>query len=309
MTPQELVERLLQLPDVEDQKRFLAEHPSLLGDPTAHALKEQANRSLYTAVQHLLEIAVLLFYVAELTGNPLHRALGLLVEANACSVGGLGEHQRAVELYDEAVEIYQAHDLLVEQAKTQVGKVYSLAMLGRYSDALETGHWASQVLEEHCQWRPLVNLTMNLAVAHGRQREDAKALAQFDRARTLCDELGPDRAPLLQLVEHNRAVVLRNLGRYEASIQASYATWKLADQLGRKNEIGRVQQALAFTYLLQGRYNEALEFLDRARDIFLSDGRHSDAVLVELFISNCLLQLRRFHEVLDKCRQLWFQPL
>jgi tetratricopeptide (TPR) repeat protein len=304
MTSHDLVGRLLELPDIEAQKRFLAEHVSPLGDHIANALKEQANRFLRTAVQRSLEMADLLSYLTELTGNSLYRALALLVDANARSIGGLGEHQRAVELYDKAAEIYQAHDLLVEQAKTQVGKVFSLAMLGRYDDALETGHWTSQVLEEHCQWRPLVNLTMNLAVVHGRQREDAKALAQFDRARALCHELGPDGVPLLQLVEHNRAVVLRNLGQFQASIQAGHAAWELADQLGRKAEIGRVQQNLAFTYLLQGRYNEALKLLDQARDIFLSDGRQSDAVLVELVISDCLLQLRRFNDVLDKCRQL-----
>jgi tetratricopeptide (TPR) repeat protein len=99
-------------------------------------------------------------------------------------------------------------------------------------------------------------------------------------------------------------IVLRNLGRFEASIQASRAAWELTDQLGHKAEMGRVQEDLAFTYLVLGRYNEALELLDQARDIFLSDGRPSDAIIVELVISYCLLQLRRFTDVLDKCRQV-----
>jgi len=304
MTSQELAQQLLELREADAQKRLLEEHLTLLDDHIAGALKQQADRLLRTAVQRSLETAELLSYMTELTSNPLFRALGLLTEANARSIGGLGEYQLAVELYDKAAEIYRAHSLLVEQAKAQVGKVFSLAMLGRYVEALKTGHWAGKVLEEHRQWRPLVNLTMNLAVVHGRQREDAKALAQFDRARALCHQLGPDGVSFLQLVEHNRAIVLRNLGQFKASIQASYAAWKLADQLGHKAEIGRVQEDLAFTYLLQGRYNEALELMDQARDIFLSDGRQSDAILVELVISNCLLQLRRFNDVLNQCRQL-----
>jgi len=304
MTCRELIEQLLALPDVEAQKRFLEEHATLLDDQVAHALKEQADQFLRSDVQRTLETADLLFYMAELTSTPHYRALGLLVEANARSIGGLGEYQRAVELYNEAAQIYQAQGRLVDQAKAQVGKVFSLALLGRYGEALETGHWASRVLEEHRQWRPLVNLTMNLAVVHGRQREDVKALAQFDRARVLCRWLGPDGASFLQLVEHNRAIVLRNLGRFEASIQASRAAWELTDQLGHKAEMGRVQEDLAFTYLVLGRYNEALELLDQARDVFLADGRPSDAIIVELVISYCLLQLRRFTDVLDKCRQV-----
>jgi CHAT domain-containing protein/predicted negative regulator of RcsB-dependent stress response len=304
MTSQDLVEQLLALPDIETRKRFLKEHVSLLDDQVADDLKEQADQFLRADVQRSLEMADLLFCVGELTGRLPYRALGLLVEANALSVGGLGEYQRAVALYDEAAEIYQTHGRLVSQAKAQVGKVFSLAMLGRYDDALETGHRAGQVLEEHCQWRSLVNLTMNLAVAHGRQREDAKALAQFDRARALCRQMGSGGTPILQLIEHNRAIVLRNLGQFEASIQASRAAWELADQLGHRAELGRVQEGLAFTYLVLGRYNEALELLDQARGIFLSDGRHSNAIIVELVISYCLLQLRRFADVLDKCRQV-----
>lgn len=304
MISPDLVERLLALPDIETQKRFLEEHASLLDDEVASALKEQATQLLRSDIQQSQNVTSILLYLAELTGQPLHRALGVLAEANACSIGGLGEYQRAVELYDEAAEIYRAQGCLVEQARAQIGKVFSLAFLGRYGEAVEAGRWAREVLEENQQWRPLVNLTLNLAVVHGRQREDTKALAEFDRARALCGRLGTDGSALLQLVEHNRAIVLRNLGRFDASIQASQAAGELAEWLGHKAELGRVREDLAFTYLLLGRYNEALELLDQARDVFLSDGRQSDAIAVELVITNCLLQLRRFDDVLDKCNRL-----
>jgi CHAT domain-containing protein len=108
----------------------------------------------------------------------------------------------------------------------------------------------------------------------------------------------------LPWVEQNRAIVLRNLGQFETSIQASQAAWEMLARLGQRAETGRAQKNLAFTYFVLGRYNEALELLDQARDVFLSDGRQSDAILVELDISDCLLQLRRFNDVLDKCRRV-----
>jgi len=304
MTCSELSEQLLELPDTEAQKRFLREHASLLDDRVASGLKGQADRYLRTAVQRSLETAELLVYMTELTGNPLYQALGLLAEANARSIGGLGEYQRAVELYDRAAAIYQAHGLPAKQANAQVGKVFSLALLGRYQEAQEAGDWASVILEQHEQWRQLITLTMNLAIAYGRQRQDTKALAQLDRARELCHRLGPEGRGTLQLIENNRAIVLRNLGQFRASIEASQATWELAKQVGHKFEMARAREELAYTYLLQGRYNEALELLDQARDIFTADGRHSDAIKTELVITNCLLQLRRFRDVLEKCHRL-----
>ena len=42
-----------------------------------------------------------------------------------------------------------------------------------------------------------------------------------------------------------------------------------------------------------------VQLLDAGRD-----GRQRHAMLVELFISDCLLQLRRFTDVLEKCRQV-----
>jgi CHAT domain-containing protein len=303
MAFQNLTEQLLELPDAEAQRQFLQAHVFLLDDEVANALKGQADQFLRSDIQRSLETAALLFYMAELTGDPLYRALGLLAEANARSIGGLGEYQRAVELYDEAAEVYQTHGRLVDQAKAQVGKVFSLAYLGRYDEALDIGHWASAILERHDQWRPLATMTMNLAIVHGRQGEDAKALTLFDRARQIYHQLGKEGKPFLPWVEQNRAIVLRNLGRFEASIRASQTAWEMLAQLGQKAETGRAQKNLAFTYFVLGRYNEALELLDQARDVFLSDGRQSDAIMVELNVSDCLLQLRRFNDVVDKCRR------
>jgi CHAT domain-containing protein len=299
-----LIGSLLALPDVAAQRRFLEEHISLLDDQVASALKERADQFLRADLQRSLETADLLLYLAELTDNPLHQALGLLAEANARCLGGLGEYQRALDLYDEAAGIYQANGCLAEQARSQIGKLYALAFLGRYAEALETGGWASEVLEAHGQWHPLATLTLNLGLIHGRMGDDTKALALFDRAWELYRQLGPEGEPFLPWADQNRAIVLRNLGQFEASIQAGQRAREMLTRSGQSAEAARAQQNLAVTYFVLGRYNEALKLLDQVREVFLADGRQRDAILVELFISDCLLQLRRFKDVLDKCRQV-----
>jgi CHAT domain-containing protein len=134
--------------------------------------------------------------------------------------------------------------------------------------------------------------------------EDARSLACFDRARELYVQLGKEREPLLSWIDQDRAIALRNLGRFKESIEANQAAWKLMSESGQTVEAARPQQALAITYIVLGRYNEALVHLDQARDIFLADGRQPDAMEAELYITDCLLQLRRFSDVLGKCRQI-----
>jgi tetratricopeptide (TPR) repeat protein len=219
MVSHDLVEQLMALPDVATRRCFLQERVSLLDDRVADALKEQADRFLRSDIRRSLQIAELLLHLATLTDNPLHRALGLLAEANARAIG-LSEYQRAIELYDEAADVYRASGCLAKQARSQVGKIIALARLGRYAKALEIGQWAGGVLETHAQWHPLADLTLNLAMILGRLGEDAESLAQCDRARELYRRLGKEGERFLPWVEHDRAIALRNLGQFEASLQA-----------------------------------------------------------------------------------------
>ena len=97
---------------------------------------------------------------------------------------------------------------------------------------------------------------------------------------------------------------MHNLGQFEASIKAN----EKAMALGRLGQIVGVAQAkhnIALTYIVLGRFNEALSLLDEAKEICLSDERFGHAMLVEIHISHCLLQLRRFHDVLRNSDQVY----
>ena len=83
LTRDDLIEQALDMPDLEARKRLFQDHIPLLDDECAEALKAQADQFLRSDIQRCRETAQLLIYQAELNGNPLHRALGLLAEANA----------------------------------------------------------------------------------------------------------------------------------------------------------------------------------------------------------------------------------
>lgn len=269
----------------------------------AHRLKSQADSFLRADIQRCLQTARLMFYLAEQSGEAGHRALALLAEANARAIG-LSEYQTAIGLYDEAQEIYADSDHPVEQAQAAVGKLWPLATLGHYDEALDVGREAAAVLEAAGAWLPLGKLTGNIAIIYGRMGEDNQALETFNRARDTYRKLAESGQAYLARVEINRAIVLRNLGHFEASLEASETALALMPPQEQRIDRARAEQSLAITYFLMGNYNEALRLLDEVRAVFLDDGRQRDAILVELFISDCLLQLRRFREVLAKCEQV-----
>jgi tetratricopeptide (TPR) repeat protein len=143
----------------------------------------------------------------------------------------------------------------------------------------------------------------NLAAIYGRMGQDERSLAMLDMAREAYHQVGEEGESHLSHTELNRSIVLRDLGRYKEAIAASNVALLIAERFRQDAMVARIRQNKGITYFVQGRYNEALQLLHQARDTFAADGRLRDAILVELFLSDCLLQLRRFPEVLEKSRR------
>jgi CHAT domain-containing protein len=303
MTEAELVEQLMALPDTETRRRFLEENRQLLNDEVARLLDLQAAHFLRADIRMSFEITSLLCYVAELTNNATYKAWSRVLEADARAIG-LGEYELAIALYDEAAAIYQAQGIPAEQAWSQLGKVTALSHIGRYEESLEIGHKISPVLEAHGYQHSLAKLALSLGNVYSRRGEDFESLAMYDRAAELYQELQKEWTTGWAMIQNNRAYALRNLGHFDASIDASKKAIGLFFQLDEKVEAARAEQYLARTYFMLGRFNEALELLDHVREVFATDGRKRDAMMVELTISDCLLELRRFPDVLEKCQQV-----
>jgi CHAT domain-containing protein/tetratricopeptide (TPR) repeat protein len=307
MEIQKYLEDGVMLANDEDQRHILAQQLSGMEkarqDEFAQSLKDHADRLMRTDTQQCLSVTRLLEDLAEISGNPLHRALGLLARANALSIV-LGEYRQAAELYEKAISIYAEQGCLVEQAQAQIGYVFTLGVLGRHAQAHASYEWASEVLRGNTAWFQLARLHVNMAIIHARLGEDSQALALFNEAREAYRQMGIEGEPHWLRIELNRAVVLRNLGRFDEAIQASHMAMEKHLELGQAVAAARAEQALAITYFVLGRYNESLAMLDHVREVLVQDGRQRHAMLVELFTSDCLLQLRRFPEVLDKCQRV-----
>jgi CHAT domain-containing protein len=303
-TAQELFISLLAHGNSQAQRHFLDAHYIEMDmNELASQLKAQSDQWLRSDIQRCLEICALLHHLAELSGNPHHEALGLLAEANARGLG-LGEYEQAIQLYDQAADIYRENGDERAQASSQAGKIGALRFLGRYDEALEAGNWATQVLAREQAWSALARVVANLAIIYYQLGDDEQALAAFERAQRLYQQAGQADSPGWLRAEFNRAIVLRNLGKFDASIQSSKLAFEKLNLLKQPVEAARAHQNLALTYFVLGRYNEALEILDQVQAVFLDDNRQRDAILTELFISDCLLQLRRYPDVLGKCKQV-----
>ncbi len=234
---------------------------------------------------------------------PVFHALGLQTEAIVLTLSQR-EFEEALALYAAAEKIFLRHDEHLEIARGQVSQIWALACLQRYEEAFDMGEETAVELARNDEFSSLAALSNNLAAIYGRRGQDTKALEQFREVEQAYIRLGPDGRLRRPLALINQAIVLRNLGRFEESIYANEAALNLAMEQEQKAIIARAEQNLGMTYFLLGRINEAQILLQKARDSFIGDHRYRDAILAELFVSDGLLHLRRYEDVLEICQRV-----
>lgn len=297
------IQDLLAAPSVDDQKQLLAAHTDLLDQIVVDALKQQADYYLRSEINRSLDFATLIIEVGTLTKNRVFLAWGLLARGNALSIG-LGEYKKALIDFEEALQLFRTYERWVEQARVEIGRTVAFICLGEFQNAFESGASACRVFREHEQWQLLATATMNLGIAHFRAGEDAKALDLYDQALDLLTSLDDAHKTSWGWIQNNRVVCLRNLGKFDEAIATSQNAQDELARQGQTIEAARSRQNLGVTYYVLGRYNEALDHFDQVYPIFTADNRRRDAAMLDLVISDCLLRLGQFEQVLEKCRRV-----
>ena len=304
MVSNDLVDKLVDLVDNPQEVNSAVTRLKMADAAEISAeLKQRALFYLRRDGPKALAIADLISSIGEWSQDPAIQALGLQTKATALTVSQR-EFETALDLFAQSEALYQEQGADLDIARGQISRVWALACLQRFDEAFATAEWAEKVLVEHNAYLSLAALNNNLAAIYGRRGQDQKALnhiLQVEKAYALFGEEGQRRLPLALI---NRAIVLRNLGRYDESIAANEEALQRSIDHDQITNIARAEQNLGITYFLIGRINKAHALLEKARDTFISDGRISDAVLVDISISDGLLYLRRFEDALAKCREI-----
>ncbi|MFZ4661684.1 MAG: CHAT domain-containing protein [Caldilineaceae bacterium] len=310
-TPADLAQRLVDWITATDNANqgcvdWAALLPPLTAEQTdavATHLKSLADQVRQSDLAQAGKVVDLLFIWAAVTANPCHRALALRAKGNLLGLGQ-GKFRDAIAAYDEAGQLYLAHAQPVTWAQTQIGKIEALANLGLCDEALAVGEGAQQLLVNHEQWLLATYVASNLAMCvHARRDENGAALARFTQALTFYERSAVDDKYTLAVIEQNRGLLLRDLGRFDEALHANRTAKAAFTALGYTIEAARADQNIGEALALSGRYTEAIQHIDQARQHFRQDHRLGDVIAAEIVMSDWLLRLRRFQEVIDLCGQ------
>jgi CHAT domain-containing protein len=307
MEATDLVAHLLTLSDSAQRCRVLREHLPSLDDQQVRSIVEilralhrqhlcaDARRSLQT-VELILDIGVCL-------QDDAYLALGYRLKANALTIS-LGQYEDALTFYDRAAEILNAMGDELELARMQAVRVWALSFTHGYDEAVHWGEYAYPILQAHGDARTLAILVNNLALVHNRFGALNASLQLLNEAGDTFRQLGDVGQQYLPGDIANRVFVSSLLGEYDAAIELAQDGLALAEQLDQRIVYAQLQHNLGLTYYILGHYNQALHLFEQAQSVRLADGRYHEYVQGELTITFCLLQLRRFAEVIERCQRV-----
>lgn len=303
--PEALLGAVLALPSRREQRDLLRLHRASVGDALAGLLyAEHRSQVIDGQAPHMLRLGHLLAVVAELSGEPRHRARSLVARGNMLLFAA-GKYGRAADCFGRAAGIYQDLGLPEDLARCRVGLGLALVHAGRDEAALAALEAAAAWFRAAERPEELSWALHHLAIVHGKQGRDEEALAAADEAialerRRQAADAAPD--PGLLMLLGDRALILRNLGRFEAAEADLREAMAGLEQGGHAVEAARCRQNLGVTLLQQGHLIEGLRLLQEAREVFLQSQRPRHVGRLDLYMAEYLLALNRHAEALARCR-------
>jgi CHAT domain-containing protein len=288
----ELATRLVEAADDERRSALLLEHPHMAGVPLAYALKEICYEAWSSEPQRAVAAAGALRSLSRFTPDEEVAALAEWVAGIASLVDGRME--RAISHLNDA----EARFLRLKQphtaASTQVSKLYALAVLGHYDEAVECGLRAREVFLASGDTRAAGRVEHNIGNIYFRRARytEAERFQLAARARFLA--LGDEQQ--LVKIDNSLAVIHSQQYRFRSAEQLYVEALRRAERAGLVVTQAEIESGIGTFALFQGRYDRALDFLERARRKFSELGMPHESAVSELEIADTYLELNLWPE-------------
>lgn len=283
----ELAARLLAAENAAERVALLREHSPLADAALAYVLKDICLDSWASDPARATGAASALEVLADFTNDGEVAACAAWSAGIASLIAG--EMERAVSHLDDAAARFIYLGVENTAAATQVSKLIALAIVGRYDEAIECGLSALKVLETHGDILAAGKIEHNIGNIYWRRDRYDEAEHFFLAARVRFQALHDDRQlatldnclAYIQSLKHN----FRSAEQlYDQALKRAESAGLMATQAGIESSMGNLA-------LFQGRYDRALDYLERARRKYAEMGMPHESAVSELEIADAYLEL------------------
>ena len=278
-----------------NRETLLWENSTLVDAELAYCLKDICLEGWSTHPGQALGAAASLRLLAEMRPTPEIKALTSWAAGLKALIDG--EMELAISELDDSERRFLTLGKTHTAAATQVSKLIALSMLGRYEEAIECGLRARGVFLAYNDFRAAGKIEHNIGNLHFRRDRylDAELFqtAARDRFAALNDQ------KQLATVNNCLANTHALLHKFKSAEDLFEQALRQAETCGQPVTLAGIEGNIGLFALLQGRYDRALDFLERSRQRYTALGLTIQAVLAEHEIGDAYLELNLAAEALE----------
>src|SRR5574338_171340 len=293
MQPEELATLLVKSSNV-NRETLLWENSSLADVELAYSLKDMCLEGWSTHPAQALAAAASLQLLAEIRPHPEIHALTAWAAGLKALIDG-DMHLAVSELEDSKRRFLSLGKTHIAAA-TQVSKLIALSMLGQYEEAIETGLRAREVFLADNDFRAAGKIEHNIGNLYFRRDRyhDAEEFQSMARERFTALNDQKQLATVNNCLANTHAL----LHKFKSAEDLFEQALKQAEAVGQPVTLAGIEGNIGLFALLQGRYDRALDYLERSRQHYISLGLTIQAVLAEHEIADAYLDLNLAAEAL-----------
>ncbi len=283
----QLAEQLVAAP-AADQPQIVERHRDLSDSELAYTLKSTYDDAESNDPRRAVAAADALSAVARITQDPEAMALAAWTAGMAAlQVDGLMDVGIAHITTAEAqfLALGQPHNA----AATQVSKLYGLAMLGRYEEAIEAGLKARDTFLELGDTVTAGKVENNLGNIYYRRDLYSEAEKYYRTARERF--ASEDGLKLYAMIGNNLGNALASQHRIRDAAQLYADALTGAESAGLELTQAEVECNLGCLHLYQGHYDAALDYLERSRRRYAALGMPHESATLEQELADAYLEL------------------
>lgn len=287
MNRTELAARLVEAEGEAERLALLREHASLADVALGYALKDICWETWSTEPTRAHHAAAALDALQTLSTEPEVSALAAWVAGISALTEGRME--RAVAHLDDANRRFKQLCKPHTAAATEVSKLIALAMLGRYDEAIETGLRARDIFLQHGDLLAAGKVENNVGNIHFR-RDRYREAEQFQLLARERFAALDDRDQLAK-IDNCLANTHALLHKFRSADQLYRQALDIAEGAGLNMTLAEIEGNMGNFALSQGRYDRALDLLERSRRRYASLGMPHQSAVAEMEIADAYLEL------------------
>lgn len=276
------------------RETLLWENSALADVELAYCLNNICHEGWRAHPAQALGAAAALQSLSEIRPNPEIKALTSWATGMKALING--QMQLAISDLEDAERKFLGLGKTHPAAATQVSKLIALATLGRYEEAIECGLRAREVFLAYNDVLAAGKIEHNIGNLHFRRDRYHEAEAFQSAAQKRFAALNDQKQ--LATVNNCLANTYALLHKFKSAEELFEQALKQAEAAGQSVTLAGIEGNIGLFALLQGRYDRALDFLERSRQRYTSLRLTIQAVLAEHEIADAYLELNLAPEAL-----------